>query len=272
VALEPGKDPREVLTQWLVSSKDSPLATSAVNRVWYWLMGRGIVNEPDDNRPDNPPSNPRLLAYLSQELVTSNFDMKHIFRLILNSDVYQLSSIPATRDPRAEINFAFYAPRRLDAEVIIDAIDQITGAREEYSSQIPEPFTFVPDATRSIALPDGSITSSFLDLFGRPPRDTGLLSERNNNVTAAQRLHLLNSSQVQAKLLRSDKLRAIIRSGKPPGQILDQVYLTILSRYPATTEAQAVKAYSQSGEAKGADILYDTAWALINSSEFLYRH
>ena len=270
--LPPGRDPRGIFALWLASSKNSPLAANAVNRLWYWLMGRGIIHEPDDSRPDNPPSNPRLLAWLAQELVSSNYDMKHVLRLILNSDTYQLSSIPASKDPKAETNFAYYTPRRLDAEVIIDAIDEITGSKEEYSSQIPEPFTFVPTSTHSVALPDGSITSGFLELFGRPPRDTGLLSERNNHVTAAQRLHLLNSSMIQLKLTRSDKLRALIRSGQRPAEILDQLYLTFLSRYPTQDEAQAVKAYSQTSEAKGADILYDTAWALVNSTEFLYRH
>ena len=89
---------------------------------------------------------------------------------------------------------------RLDAEVLIDALNQITSTTEKYSSPIPEPFTFIPEDQRSIALPDGSITSPFLEMFGRSPRDTGLESERNNRITDAQRLHLLNSSQVQRKI------------------------------------------------------------------------
>ena len=266
------KDPREVFATWLLSSKNSPFARNAANRVWFWLFGRGIVQEPDDNRPDNPPSNPALLEYLAQELVASRYELKHLYRLILNSRTYQLSCIPTTAKAEAEANFASYPLRRLDAEVLIDALNQITGATEEYSSTIPEPFTWVPEDKRSICLPDGSISSAFLDLFGRSSRDTGLLSERVNRPTAAQRLHLLNSSHILTKITKSAKLRALFRPGLPPREGITQIYLTILSRYPTDEELQALKAYSETGEAQGLQALYDLAWALINDTEFLYRH
>lgn len=265
-----GKDPREVFATWLLSSKNSPFAANAANRVWFWLMGRGIVQEPDDRRPDNPPSNPELLAYLAQELVSARYDLKQLYRLILNSRTYQLSCLPTT--PEGEAQFAAYPLQRLEAEVLIDALDQITGATEEYSSMIPEPFTWVPEEKRSICLPDGSISSAFLDLFGRPPRDTGLLNERANRPTAAQRLHLLNSSHIQNKITKSAKLRALFQPGQPPRDGITQVYLTILSRYPTAQELQIVKEYSATGEAQGLQALYDLAWALINNTEFLYRH
>jgi hypothetical protein len=272
VQISADKDPRAVFTDWLVSSENSPFATNAVNRVWAWLMGRGIIQEPDDSRPDNPPSNPELLKFLARELVTSHYDMKHIYRLILNSDAYQLSCIPATTDPQGETNFAFHPLRRVEAEVLIDAIDQITGGREEYSSIIPEPFTFVPDDTRAIDLPDGSIPSAFLELFGRPSRDTGLLSERNDHPTAGQRLHMLNSVHIQNKIMKSEKLRAVFLKNPVPLQTITQLYLTILSRYPTTAELEALRAYSQTSEAKGIQVWYDLVWALMNGNEFLYRH
>ena len=204
-----------------------------MNRVWSWLLGRGIIHEPDDIRPDNPPTNPELLAYLERELVASHYDLKHIYRLILNSKTYQLSSIPESDHPEAAANFAYYPLRRLEAEVLIDAICQITGTTEKYSSPIPEPFTFIPEDQRSIALADGSITSSFLEMFGRPPRDTGLESERNNRPTAAQRLHLLNSSHIQRKIEQSAKLRALVAAKREARATpIDRLYLTILSRYP----------------------------------------
>ena len=183
-----------------------------MNRVWSWLLGRGIIHEPDDIRPDNPPSNPELLAYLERELVAAHYDLKHIFRLILNSNTYQLSSIPETDHPQGDANFSHYLPRRLEAEVLIDAICQITGTTEKYSSPIPEPFTFIPENQRSIELADGSISSSFLEMFGRPARDTGLESERNNRPTAAQQLHLLNSSHIRRKIEQSPKLRELLQS------------------------------------------------------------
>ena len=162
--------------------------------------------------------------------------------------------------------------RRLDAEVLIDALCQITGTTEEYSSPIPEPFTFVPEDQRSIALADGSITSSFLEMFGRPPRDTGLESERNNRPTAAQRLHLLNSSHILRKIEQSPRLRSRPVAGRNPRQAVVGLYLTILSRFPTAEELKIVADYAQSGKTQQWQTRVDLTWALINSAEFLYRH
>jgi len=275
VQLSPDKDPRESFTEWLFSSRNSPFARNAVNRIWFWLMGRGIIQDPDDSRPDNPPSNPELLDYLARELVATTYDMKQIYRLILNSQTYQLSCIPVSIDSQADEQFAYYPLRRLDAEVLIDALNQLSGTTEEYYSMIPEPFTWIPEDTRSIALPDGSIGSSFLDLFGRSPRDTGLLMERNNRPSSAQRLHLLNSSHVQGKLTKSDRLKAIFRPGLSPAEMISEVYLTFLSRYPTTAELETLAEYNQAGgsdEARRRQTAFDLMWALTNSTEFLYRH
>jgi hypothetical protein len=273
VRLSADRDPREVFADWLITSKNPWFARNIVNRVWYWLVGRGIIHEPDDIRPDNPAANGELLALLEKELVSSRYDLKHMYRLILSSKTYQLSSIPETDSPEGEVNFAYYPIRRLGAEVLIDALCQITGSTEQYSSSIPEPFTFIPEEHRSIALPDGSITSSFLEMFGRPPRDTGLESERNNNPTAAQRLHLLNSSHIRDKFEKSKKLRSLMRftRGSPRGAVTG-LYLAILSRFPTEKELSALQKYAQSEETKGPKALTDLAWALINSAEFLYRH
>ncbi len=265
--IAPGQDPREVFAEWLVAPRNSAFSAAIVNRIWYWLLGRGIVQEPDDLRPDNPPENPELLAFLQQELVASHYDLKHIYRLILNSGVWQLSSIAPP-----DAHFAAYPLRRLDAEVLIDAIDQITGTSETYTSSIPEPYTFMPDFQRAIALPDGSIGSSFLEEFGRPPRDTGLESERNNRITDAQRLHLLNSSHVQRKIQQSPKLQAMMRDIRNPQELVKQIYLSILSRPPSEEEWKLVAAHSQNGNVRGQAAVVDLVWALFNSTEFLYRH
>jgi hypothetical protein len=129
--LSADQDPREVFANWLIEAKNPWFARNIVNRLWAWLEGRGIIHEPDDIRPDNPPSNPELLAYLEKELVANKYDLKQIYRLILNSKTYQLSSIARSKDPLAEANFACYPLRRLDAEVLIDAICQITGTTEK---------------------------------------------------------------------------------------------------------------------------------------------
>jgi hypothetical protein len=269
--LLPGQDPRNVFADWLVAAKNPWFARAAANRVWAWLLGRGIIHEPDDIRPGNPASNPELLAYLEHELVVGHYDLKHIFRLILNSNTYQSSSIPGADRSEGEVNCARYRPRRLDAEVLIDAICQVTGTTEKYSSPIPEPFTFIPDGQRSIELADGSISSSFLDVFGRPARDTGLDSERNNRPTAAQELHLLNSSHIRQKIEQSTKLRELLQARRKPRETIDELYLTILSRYPTEDELKTFRNYAQLRE-KGRRPMMDLVWALLNSAEFLYRH
>jgi len=254
VKLAPDQDPREVFADWLTSPKNTWLARATVNRVWSWMFGRGIVQEPDDFRPDNPPENAALLDWLARDFAGSHYDLKHLYRTILNSQTWQLSPVARSDQTQAIAHFACYPPRRLDAETLIDALNQITGTAEAYSSAIPEPYTYMPDDQRATTLPDGSISSAFLELFGRPPRDTGIDAERNNRLTDAQRLHLLNSSHVLNKL-QGPKLRALFRDPR-------SLYLTILSRYPTADELKLIARMQP----------VDIAWALINSTEFLYRH
>lgn len=269
VMLAPDHDPRAVFANWLI--KDPQFARSIVNRAWFWLLGRGIVQPADDFRADNPPGNPALLAYLQQEFISSGYNFKQLCRLILNSDTYQLACIPQSRGAEAAADFAVYPLRRLDAEVLIDAVDQITGSAENYSSAIPEPWTYIPDSLRSVALPDGSITSSFLEKFGRPARDTGQESERNNRITAAQKLWLLNSSEMQKKIESSRMIEFQTSSNRTPAQVVTGMYLGILSRFPTAAESQTAENYFHSGIGK-RQAAADLAWALMNSTEFLYRH
>ena len=123
-----GQDPRQVFADWLISADNEWFARSIVNRVWAWLWGRGIIHEADDLRPDNPPTNPDLLAYLENELVTGSYDLRRLYRLILNSRTYQQSAIPRSTHPEAESLFAYYPVRRLDAEVLIDALNALCGS------------------------------------------------------------------------------------------------------------------------------------------------
>jgi len=271
--IAPGQDPRLAFADWLIRPENPWFARAAVNRVWAWLFGRGIIHEPDDLRPDNPPSNPALLAYLEKELVASKYDLRHIYRLILNSRTYQQSSIPQSSSPEAESLFAYYPVRRMDAEVLIDALCDLCGDGESYMSMAPEPYTYIPEELRTIELSDGSITSAFLEMFGRPARDTGLESERNNQPTDAQRLHMLNSTHVQNKIEKSSRLDRLIKQtrGRTPA-IIRGLYLSILSRPPAEEEQKAAAAYFQTKEMTPRQAATDVAWALINTKEFLYRH
>ncbi len=243
VKLSSDRDPREVFADWLITPRNPWFTRSIVNRVWGWLMGRGIIHEPDDIRDDNPPSNPALLAYLEKQMVAERYDLKRFYRLLLNSQTYQLSAIPRTTSPEAAANFASYPLRRLDAEVLCDAINKVTGSSDLYTSPIPEPFTYIPRGSPAVAIADGSITSPFLALFGRSARATGMENERNNKPTPAQWLYLLNSTETQRKLEQGTNMQALITSNRKPAQMVEELYLTILSRYPTPEEVEAVEAY-----------------------------
>ncbi len=267
-----GQDPRQAFADWLISADNEWFTRCIANRVWAWLMGRGIVDEPDDVRADNPPANPALLASLQAELVRSGYDLRQLYRVILNSRTYQQSSIPRGDVAEAEAHFAVYLLRRLDAEVLIDAINGICGTHEEYTSAVPEPFTHIPKEKRTIALADGSISSAFLELFGRPARDTGLMAERNNRVTDGQRLHLLNSSHIQKKIQEGPALQDLLRSARRDRrQLVSTLYLTILSRHPTPEEERAAVSYLRSAQAP-RQAAHDLVWALFNSREFQFRH
>ena len=269
--LDPFADPRVAFADWLTAPDNPWFSREIVNRIWFWLLGQGIIHEVDDIRPDNPPWSPELLAYLQKELVENQYDLKHIYRLILNSSTYQLSSIPTSENSGDTAGFSHYRVRRLDAEVLIDAINQITGSGEEYSSAIPEPFTFIPSTQRTITLADGSIKSPFLEMFGRPGRDSSLESDRNNSVSVFQTLHLLNSSHIQNKIMNSFRLRRILLDFPSDKNRINILYLTILSRMPSVDEQKTALDYIASS-GRPEDGFYDLAWALINTTEFILRH
>ncbi len=272
IQLPSDRDPREVFADWLIRPENPWFTLNIANRMWSWLLGRGIIHEPDDIRSNNPPSNEALLDYLKKEMITSHYDMKHVFRLILNSRSYQVSSMSRINNPQAEANFASYPLRRLDAEVLIDAINKITGTTDLYTSAIPEPFTFIPDSMTAVAMPDGSITSSFLQLFGQSARATGMETERVNKPLPAQRMHMLNASHIQQKLEDGPKMKAIFNSSLAPHKMVEELYLTILSRFPTGDEAKNAESYAKSKVVKGNEGWVDLAWALMNTAEFLYRH
>ncbi|MCE5230524.1 DUF1549 and DUF1553 domain-containing protein [bacterium] len=276
VTIPVGEDPRFVVADWLIQPDNPWFAKAIVNRVWSWFMGRGIIHEADDIRPDNPAMYPELLDYLAKELVASHYDLRHIYRLILNSNVYQQSSIPRSNDPSAEMLFAYYPTRRLQAEVIFDAINWIGAEnRDEYVSPIPEPYSYFPSRMKAVQIADASVSNAFLDLFGRSPRDTGLESERNTQISDAQRLKLINSSQVQSKIEQSPRLRHILQNARinqNRGAVLDEIYLLILSRYPTDQERAVAGQYFTKPGSNPRQGAADLAWALINSKEFLNRH
>jgi hypothetical protein len=272
VHIKADEDPRVVFADWLIKPDNPWFARAIVNRIWAWLFGRGLIHEADDIRWNSWPKHASTLSLLEKELKQSNYDLRHVYRLILNSHLYQQSSV--VKDPQAEALFACYPVRRLEAEVLIDALCDLTGTRESYSSPIPEPFSFIPEEHRSIELSDGSITSQFLEMFGRPSRDTGLMSERNNDSSEAQRLHLLNSTHIRNKITRSARISGLVRNAKgKESMIINRAYFHVLSRNPSQAERKVALAYYQGKGKKNYRLAtQDLVWALINTKEFLYRH
>lgn len=279
VALAANQDPRVALADWL-TAKDNPwFARCIANRMWFWLTGRGIVHEPDDMKPANAPWSPELLTFLAQELVARNYDCRHLFRLILGSRTWQLSAKPNQWNANDDSGFSHYRVRRLDAEPLLDAINQITGGSEKYVSMIPEPFTYLPGDQRAIALADGSIESPFLELFGRPPRNTSFESERTGTSSVFQAQNLLVASHIQKKIQESKPLQQLAAQAQNqatngPGRVrlLDELYLLILSRMPSETERRIAAAYVLSPKRKPWEGICDLVWAMINSTEFQLRH
>lgn len=271
-ALAPGADPREAFADWLTAPGNPWFARAIVNRLWACHFGRGIVHEPDDFRPDNPAWSPALLNLLERELVTHKYDLRHLHRLILNSETYRRSSAPNAWNRDDERGFSHYRLRRLEAETVVDAVCLVTGGTEKYTSSIPEPFTYLPDDQKAVAIADGSIVSPFLETFGRPARNTSFDSERANTPSAIQAQYLLNSTNIQQKLARSGALRALASSKTTPDKIVEELYLRILSRPPTPAEAGVAVAHLKANTEKRAEAVTDLAWALLNTKEFILKH
>ncbi|ARN57763.1 DUF1553 domain-containing protein [Sedimentisphaera salicampi] len=274
VTIEAGEDPRKPFVSWLISEDNDYFAENMINRVWYWLMGSGIYTELDDRRPQSTPVNPRLMSCLKKEFVSSGWDVAHLIKFIASSQTYQQSSIPDKKPAETLKHFGCYKVRRVEAEVLSDILDKTFGGSSgNYISRIPEPFTFFPAYKTAVSIQDGSITSPFLALFGKPSRDTGFLAERNSEPSAAQSRYLLNSNYINNKISRSWKLKKLVRDNrKNRKRILSGIYLSILSRAPSESETKKALGYYRSSGLNLLNASQDIAWALTNSREFSYKH
>lgn len=286
----PAQEPRQQLATLLIERENPYFARAFVNRAWHWFFGNALI-EPLENISPEPSAwicflrstgiadapekelHPELLSFLTNEFRRSNYSMRKLFTLIMNSAAYRASSITEKGDKRkAEKYFATYPIRRLEAELVVDAFGTLTGNFNSYSSVIPEPFTFLPQKTHAVQIPDGSISSAMLDLFGRPPRDTGLVSERINIINGKQRLYLMNSGT----LYRSLQQTASRISRKAKWNLVkttEQLYLAVLSRYPTQQEVQKIRSVYRKLDRKQRNRFWqDLIWVLVNSKEFLYHH
>ncbi|MEO2007045.1 MAG: DUF1549 and DUF1553 domain-containing protein [Pirellulaceae bacterium] len=258
-------DPRLALADWMGDPDNPFFARALVNRYWKHFFGRGLVDPEDDMRVTNPASNPKLLDALARDFIVSKFDLKHLIRTICLSETYQLSAEPNEWNQDDKQNFSRYYPKRLNAEVLLDAINYVTNTTTGFSG--------VPAGTRATQLPDNGFTSYFLTVFGRPESSSACECERSSEANLAQSLHLLNSSEIQGKLTsgsgRAQKL------GKATDQAVEdrirELYLVAFSRLPQPDEVLIANAHVQKvgDPVKGFE---DIVWALINTKEFLFNH
>ena len=262
LTLNENEDWRTAYVNWLTDSSNKRFAAVMANRLWYWVLGQGLVNEPDDWGAHNPPSKPELLDYLTKRFIDSGYDMKAFVREILRSYAFQC----------ANSGIGTFKSERLNAEVIVDAIADITGISDQYSSRVPEPFSYFPIGTHSLELGDATVSSTTLELFGRASRDVSLERQHIKDLNARQLLFLMNSSELENKIRKSPVLNELCKTQLTVDDICKAVTLTILSRYPTNAELQLFRSYAERNKLTTKQLCYDLAWLEINSTEFLYTH
>lgn len=255
---------REVLARWITADDNPYFAQVIVNRVWADLMGRGIVEPVDDLRATNPPTNEPLLNALAAEFRAARYDLKKLLRLICTSHVYGLSSMPNDRNAGDRQNYSRHYRTRLPAEVLLDAVGDITGIKES--------FTAMPKEARANQIWTTRIDSVFLDTFGRPNENQDPPCERTPDATVTQTLHLMNAPQLHQRVI-SDGGRAahLAASDRTPDQIIEDVYLLVYSRLPDAEEREiGRRLFAENGTSR-RQATEDLMWALMNTPEFIFQ-
>jgi len=268
VEVAPGDDPRIALASWMTDPKNPFFARAVANRYWAHFLGRGIVDPLDDLRATNPPSNPELLDALADDLATHGYRLKHLIRTICTSATYGLSAEPNELNARDRQSYARYYPKRLPAEVVFDAVSQVIGAPATFpglptDSQAPR---------RAIALPDEAFASYFLDVFGRPQRITACECERVGEASMAQVLHLLNSDDVQSRLVRAGaRAETLAKDPRPDAEKVEDLFLAALARPPSSPQLARALAHLGRDPKKAKTAYEDILWSLINTKEFVFN-
>ena len=261
---DPKTDRRARLASWLTSADNPFFAKSLVNRIWYHLMGRGIVEPVDDFRDSNPASNDELLNGLTQGFVAGGYNLKSLIRTILLSRTYQFSATTNKLNADDAIYFSHAATKLLPAEVLLDAISVVTGTTTAFSG--------LPAGAHATQIPDGKMDNPFLKTFGRPARELACECERESDSNLSQALQLIGGATVNGKLHDDNgRIAKLAKSGKPPEAITEELYLVALGRAPNPAELEAaVKHLKAAKDLRSAT--EDLGWVLINSKEFLFRH
>lgn len=261
----PPGDRRLPLAEWMTTPDNPFFARNLANRVWAWTLGRGLVEPVDDVRATNPPSNPELLSALAKYVVDNKYDVKKLIVLITASRTYQASATPNATNEKDERNFSRAYFKRPDAEVLCDMIAQALG--------VPDKFAGSPGVSRATQLWDSKARSDFLKLFGRPNRVTACDCERTREPSVSQVLNLLNSTDLQAKLTHeAGTVAALVRTHKDDAKLVEEMYLTFLARRPSAKETAGATKHLQKYPDNRRAATEDLAWALLNSTEFLFNH
>ena len=277
-AITADEDPRLKLADWMGSKDNQFFAKALVNRYWKHFFQRGLVEPEDDIRDTNPPTNPELLNALEKHFISSGFDLKDLVRVITRSNAYQLSAVPNAHNIVDRQNYSRYYPRRMQAEVLLDAIDNVTGTQTDFAN--------LPKGTKAVALPDNSYNraSAFLRVFGRPEGESACECERVQSSSLAQSLHLINADEIKAKLGSPiGRAAQVAREDRPAEAKVRDLYLVIFSREPRPDELKTALNYlaeprvGQDGKPVDASLagrenVEDLLWALINTKEFLFNH
>jgi hypothetical protein len=264
VSEDPDSDPRQALARWIIAPENPYFTRVIANRIWAEIMGRGIVDPVDDLRATNPPSNAALLDALADDFRRHGYDQKHLIRTILTSSVYALSSEPNDRNVADTRNFSRHYRQRLRAEVLLDAISDVT--------QVPDNFAAAPPGSRAATIWTHRVPSLFLDTFGRPDPNQDPPCERTTDTSVVQALHLMNSAELHKKVT-SDGGRATLlaRSKRSPREIVEDLYLLTYNRYPTEDESSVGVSLFEGPKADRRIAVEDLLWALLNSAEFVFK-
>jgi hypothetical protein len=265
LAIQPTDDPRSHLADWMTDPTNPFFARALVNRYWKHFLGRGLVEPEDDMRVTNPPSNPELLDAMARFFVESGYDLKALARLIVQSNTYALDYDASDANLGDRRSYARFYPKRLTAEVLLDAVDTVTGFTTRFDG--------MPPGTRAVGLPDTGFASYFLDVFGQPSSTTACECERSQEANLAQSLHLLNSAEIQNKLSADSGRAARLAADqqRTDEAKIRELYWIALSRAPSDHEVKATLTYLAGKENRRA-AYEDVIWSLINSKEFVFNH
>ncbi len=257
-------DTREALVHWLTSAKNPYFGKAIANRVWSYFFGRGIIEPVDDIRGSNPPINPALLDALEKDFVKSGFDLQHLIRTIVNSRTYQAAMETNAWNESDTINFSHFEPRRLPAESLLDAMTIATGSRPDIQ-EVPEDFS-------AQQLPDPHVdTGGFLNMFGRPERESPCECERRNDLSLPLAMSLVNGPTLADAVASPEgRIANAILAGRSDRELIEELYLASLGRFPTPGEMDAAITYLGSSPGRAAKA-QDLLWALINSNSFLFN-